>query len=176
MSPSWLCRLHCDAQCTHACPPKHPRNHPSIQSSTQLARYSLHHKTSNSTHSPTVQSHKHLSTHVTSDAYLMLQNHPHFPPLHPLRVSASCSCPTQPNLSIHGSKCRSVIFFTTGDKCPGIEEVLEPSRRLTWIVFSLLAGRRILYCPISVILITRLPNIFRRKSLFILSRSHPVVW
>ena len=50
--------------------------HPSIQSSTQLARYSLHHKTPNSNRSPTVQLHrtvKHRSTHVTTDAHVMLK-------------------------------------------------------------------------------------------------------
>ena len=87
----------------------------------------------------TLQSHKHPSTHVTTDAYVMLQSHSHFPSLQPKNVPRICL------LSVsHATKGSSVIFFTTDDKCPGNEKALVPSRRLTWIVFSLPAGRRIL--------------------------------
>ena len=49
--------MYCDADCCHACPTIHAFIHPAIQSSTQLARYSLHLKTSKSTRIPTVGLH-----------------------------------------------------------------------------------------------------------------------
>jgi hypothetical protein len=48
--------------------------------------------------------------------------------LPPVRV------PRNQLVSIHGSKGGSVILVTKGDKCPGNEEALVPSRRLSRIV------------------------------------------
>ena len=95
---------------------------------------------------------------------------PQFQPLHPQCVLRIClppvRVPRNQLASIHGSKGGSVILVTMGDKCLG-NEALVPSRRLPGSFVSLPTGRRILYCQLYTMIISRVPSIFVGKCLYI---------
>jgi hypothetical protein len=89
---------------------------------------------------------------------MMLQNHLHFPTLHTKYVPPIwlLSVPHATNLSVSTAAREGPLISLLG-----ATSAKEMKKR---IVFSLPAGRRILYCQISVMFITRMSNIFGRKA------------
>jgi hypothetical protein len=138
-----------------SCLSTHPFMHLSTRPSSQPPSQPGTHYISRHPNLPVVQSHKLSSTRVTTDAYMMLQNQLHFQTLHPKYVPHICL------LSVpHATTARERPLFS-------LLRATSAQEMKKRIVFSPPAGRRILYCQITVMIITRVSNIFGRESLFI---------
>jgi hypothetical protein len=155
----------------HGCLTKHSCIHASghqfIHTASQLLITS---QTSKSIRSPTVhvpaQSHSHQSSHVPIVACMMLSIHPQFQSLHPQYVLRICPRILSDATSLSAPMAaRDVPFFTLlrATSALGMKKPLCPLDAYPGSFLSRPAGRRILYCQIYVMFISRVPKIFGGK-------------